>query len=130
MVHVQPDTVSTNVYNLYHIHTYVLREHDPYMMLDVLGLVLTYLTLSDSTNWWNDVPLCLQMSGPTFPIGTMINEMFVLAFLVVVESVRLLLGQQHEPVSFIGLFMHNLCKYSRVSNNHSIKEIQILFELL
>ena len=40
------------------------------------------------------------MSGPTFPIGAMINEMFVLAFLVVVESVRLLLGQQHEPVSF------------------------------
>merc|ERR1712203_145479 len=26
--------------------------------------------------------------------------MFVLAFLVVVESVRLLLGQQHEPVDF------------------------------
>ena len=46
------------------------------------------------------------MSGPTFPIGTMINEMFVLAFLVVVESVRLLLGQQHEPVSFIKLLMH------------------------
>ena len=46
------------------------------------------------------------MSGPTFPIGTMINEMFVLAFLVVVESVRLLLGQQHEPVSFIKLFMN------------------------
>ena len=31
----------------------------------------------------------------------MINEMFVLAFLVVVESVRLLLGQKHEPVSMI-----------------------------
>jgi len=43
---------------------------------------------------------CYQMSGPTFPIGAMINEMFVLAFLVVVESVRLLLGQQHEPVDF------------------------------
>ena len=42
-----------------------------------------------------------QMSGPKFPIGVMINEMFVLAFLVVVESVRLLLGQKHEPVSMI-----------------------------
>lgn len=30
----------------------------------------------------------------------MINEMFVLAFLVVIESVRLLLGQRHEPVDF------------------------------
>ena len=45
------------------------------------------------------------MSGPTFPIGAMINEMFVLAFLVVVESVRLLLGQQHEPVSFIKFWL-------------------------
>merc|ERR1739844_841281 len=43
---------------------------------------------------------CYQLSGPKFPIGVMINEMFVLAFLVVVESVRLLLGQQHEPVDF------------------------------
>lgn len=42
---------------------------------------------------------CYQ-SGPKFPLGAMINEMFVLAFLVVIESVRLLLGQRHEPVDF------------------------------
>ena len=74
------------------------------------------------------------MSGPTFPIGTMINEMFVLAFLVVVESVRLLLGQQHEPVSFIKLFMHTGLIHMQltlesVSKNQTLKNILILFEL-
>lgn len=43
---------------------------------------------------------CYQLSGPKYPVATMINEMFILAFLVVVESVRLLLGQQSEPVDF------------------------------
>lgn len=41
-----------------------------------------------------------QMSGAKFPVASMINEMFILAFMVVVESIRLLLGQQHEPVDF------------------------------
>ncbi len=39
-----------------------------------------------------------QFNSPRYSIGTMINEMFVLAFLVVIESVRLLLGHRHEPV--------------------------------
>jgi len=41
-----------------------------------------------------------KMSGPDFSIATIINEMFVLAFLVVVESGRLLIGQSHEPADF------------------------------
>ena len=44
--------------------------------------------------------LASQMSGAKFPVASMINEMFILAFMVVVESIRLLLGQQHEPVDF------------------------------
>jgi len=39
-----------------------------------------------------------QLSGPKYPLGSIINEMFILAFLVVVESIRLLLGQRYEPV--------------------------------
>lgn len=45
---------------------------------------------------------CYQATGPKYPLGTMINEMFILAFLVVVESIRLLLGQKHEPMDFDG----------------------------
>lgn len=41
-----------------------------------------------------------QLSGPKYPLGSIINEMFILAFLVVVESIRLLLGQRYEPVDF------------------------------
>lgn len=37
-------------------------------------------------------------AGQKFPVASLINEMLFLAFLVVVESIRLFLGQQHEPV--------------------------------
>ena len=40
------------------------------------------------------------MSVENFSISTIINEMFVLAFLVVVESGRLLMGHSHEPADF------------------------------
>merc|ERR1719245_2930223 len=33
--------------------------------------------------------------------------MFILAFLVVVESIRLLLGQRYEPVRFHSLILRN-----------------------
>jgi hypothetical protein len=73
------------------------------------------------------------MSGPTFPIGAMINEMFVLAFLVVVESVRLLLGQQHEPVSSIKLFkhmqVHSTYRHEQIVT-FSIKSNNILYNIL
>lgn len=60
-------------------------------MLPSKSLQLSQRFLSSSN-------LSLQMSG--WSIGAMINEMFVLAFLVVIESVRLLLGQRHEPADF------------------------------
>lgn len=41
-----------------------------------------------------------KMSVENFSISTIINEMFVLAFLVVVESGRLLMGHSHEPADF------------------------------
>ena len=41
-----------------------------------------------------------QLSGPKYPLGTIINELFILAFLVVVESIRLLLGNKQEPQDF------------------------------
>merc|ERR1739844_350344 len=43
---------------------------------------------------------CYNLSGPKYPLGTIINELFILAFLVVVESIRLLLGNKQEPQDF------------------------------
>lgn len=66
----------------------------------LLYINVFYFGLYASVEFFLLVFKCYKMSGPDFTIATIINEMFILAFLVVVESGRLLVGQSHEPADF------------------------------
>ena len=41
-----------------------------------------------------------SLTDSRYNLAAFLNEVFILAFMVIVESLRLLLGQQHKPVNW------------------------------